>query len=173
MEIRECFNNVLLFHILSIIFCNSKPFCRSAISVSPTRSSSRMSTNSNARYKSRLFTKRGRQLYFTFSSPTSQRHSNVFATIDIFGCSYHFIWIQGSFYLLFLSPLYCWLGAPYSQLFFIRFEANLSENGSYSLHISMFRYIRKHHLFASFASYSLQNIRTDSHTTVRFGATNL
>ena len=42
-------------------------------------------------------------------------------------------------------------GAPYSHLFFIRFKANLSEYGSYSLHIRMFRYIRKHHLFALFA----------------------
>jgi hypothetical protein len=61
-------------------------------------------------------------------------------------------------------------GAPYSQLFFIRFEANLSEYGSYSLHICIFRYIRKHHLFASFASYSHQNIRTNSHTNKRFHA---
>jgi hypothetical protein len=38
------------------------------------------------------------------------------------------------------------------NFFFIRFEANLIEYGSYSLHISMFRYIRKHTLFASFAS---------------------
>jgi hypothetical protein len=36
----------------------------------------------------------------------------------------------------------------------------------------MFRYIRKHHLFASFASYSLQNIRTDLHTNIRFDAKN-
>jgi hypothetical protein len=50
--------------------------------------------------------------------------------------------------------------------FFIRFEANLSEYGSYSLHIRMFRYIRKHQLFASFASYSLQNIRTHPHTNI-------
>ncbi len=34
----------------------------------------------------------------------------------------------------------------------------------------MFRYIRKHHLFASFTSYSLQNIRTNSHTNIRFDA---
>jgi hypothetical protein len=33
-----------------------------------------------------------------------------------------------------------------------------------------FRYIRKNHLFASFASYLLQNIRTDSHTKIRFDA---
>jgi len=45
-----------------------------------------------------------------------------------------------------------------------------SEYGSYSLHIRMFRYIRKHHFFASFASYSLQNIRTDSHTNIEFDA---
>jgi hypothetical protein len=31
--------------------------------------------------------------------------------------------------------------SEYSQLFFIRFESNLSEYGSYSLHIHMFRYI--------------------------------
>jgi hypothetical protein len=49
-----------------------------------------------------------------------------------------------------------------------RFEANLSEYGSYSLHKRMFQYIRKHHLFASFASYTLQNIRTDWHTNIRF-----
>jgi hypothetical protein len=48
------------------------------------------------------------------------------------------------------------------NFFFIRLEANLSEYGSYSLHIRMFRYIRKQHLFAPFASYSLQNKRTDS-----------
>jgi hypothetical protein len=42
--------------------------------------------------------------------------------------------------------------------FFIRFESNLSEYGFYSLYIRMFWYIRKHHLFASFASYSHQNI---------------
>ncbi len=56
--------------------------------------------------------------------------------------------------------------------FFIRFEANLSEYGYYSLHIRMFRYIDKSHLFASFASYSLQIIRTDSHTYIRFDAKN-
>jgi hypothetical protein len=49
-----------------------------------------------------------------------------------------------------------------SLLFFTRFEANLSEYGSYSLHIRMFRYIRKHHLFVSFASYLLQNIRFEA-----------
>jgi hypothetical protein len=54
--------------------------------------------------------------------------------------------------------------------FFIRFEANLSEYGSYSLHIRMFRYIRSHTLFESFALYSVQNIRTDSHTNSRFDA---
>ncbi len=43
--------------------------------------------------------------------------------------------------------------------FFICFEANLREYGYYSLHIRMYRYIRKHQLFASFASYSLQNMR--------------
>jgi hypothetical protein len=36
----------------------------------------------------------------------------------------------------------------------------------------MFLYIRKHHLFASFASYSLHNIRTDSPTNIRFDAKN-
>jgi hypothetical protein len=50
--------------------------------------------------------------------------------------------------------------------FFIRFEANLSEFGSYSLHIRMFQYIRRHHLFAYVASYSLQNIRTNSNTNI-------
>ncbi len=34
----------------------------------------------------------------------------------------------------------------------------------------MFGNIRKHHLFASFASYSLQNIRTNLHTHIRFDA---
>jgi hypothetical protein len=47
---------------------------------------------------------------------------------------------------------------PYAQLFFIRFKANLSKYGSCSLHIRMWRNIRKHHLLASFAPYSLQNI---------------
>jgi hypothetical protein len=32
----------------------------------------------------------------------------------------------------------------------------------------MFWYIRKNHLFASFASYSLQNVSTDSHTNIQF-----
>ncbi len=50
------------------------------------------------------------------------------------------------------------------------FKANLSEYGSYLHHIHMFRYIWKHHLFASFPSYSLQNIRTDSYTNIRFDA---
>jgi hypothetical protein len=49
--------------------------------------------------------------------------------------------------------------------FFIRFEANLSEYGSYSLHIRMFRYICQHHLFAS---YSLQNIRINLHANIYF-----
>jgi hypothetical protein len=44
--------------------------------------------------------------------------------------------------------------------FFIRFKVNLSEYGSYLLHIHVFRYIRQHHLLASFTLYSLQNIRT-------------
>jgi hypothetical protein len=48
--------------------------------------------------------------------------------------------------------------------FFTRFEVNLSEYESYSLHILMFRYIRKHHLFASF---SLQNIPTNTHTNIQ------
>jgi hypothetical protein len=37
----------------------------------------------------------------------------------------------------------------------------------------MFRYIRKHHLFASLASYSFQNIHTDSHTNIQFDAANI
>ncbi len=61
-------------------------------------------------------------------------------------------------------------GCAVFATFFIRFEANLSEYGSYSLHIRMFRYIRKHHLFASFASYSLQNTCTNSHTNILFNA---
>ncbi len=61
-------------------------------------------------------------------------------------------------------------GAPYSQLFLFRFEANLNEYGSYSLQIRMFRYIRKLLLFSSFASYSLQNIRTNLHANIRFDA---
>ncbi len=32
----------------------------------------------------------------------------------------------------------------------------------------MFRYIRQHHLFTSFASYSLQNIRTNLHANIHF-----
>jgi hypothetical protein len=34
----------------------------------------------------------------------------------------------------------------------------------------MFHCIRKHRLFASFASHSLQNIRTNSHTNILFDA---
>jgi hypothetical protein len=60
--------------------------------------------------------------------------------------------------------------SPYSQLYFILFEATLREYGSYSLHIRMFQYIRKHHLFALFASYSLQNVRTYSHKNISFDA---
>jgi hypothetical protein len=48
-----------------------------------------------------------------------------------------------------------------------------SEYLSYSLHIRIFRYICKHHLFASFASYSLQNIRPNSHTNIQFDATQI
>jgi hypothetical protein len=47
------------------------------------------------------------------------------------------------------------MGAPFSQ-FFCLFEANLSEHGSYSLHVRMFRYIHKHLLFTSFASYRFE-----------------
>jgi hypothetical protein len=54
------------------------------------------------------------------------------------------------------------LGCAVFATFFNRFEANRSEYGSYSLHIRMFLYIRKHHLFASFTSYSLQNIRLET-----------
>jgi hypothetical protein len=54
----------------------------------------------------------------------------------------------------------------------IRFKANLSEYRSYSLHICMFRYIRKHILFASFASYSLENIRTNLHINIQSDAKN-
>ncbi len=50
----------------------------------------------------------------------------------------------------------------------ICFEANLSKYGSYSLHIHMFWYIRKHHFVTSFAVYSLQNIYRDSHTNIQF-----
>ncbi len=35
------------------------------------------------------------------------------------------------------------------------------------------RYIRKHHLFTSLASYSFQNNRTDSHTNIEFDAANI
>jgi hypothetical protein len=38
----------------------------------------------------------------------------------------------------------------------------------FSLHIGMFQHICKHHLFASFTSYLLQNIRTNSRTNIRF-----
>ncbi len=42
-------------------------------------------------------------------------------------------------------------GAPYSQLFFHSLRSKSKRiYGSYSLHIRMFRYIHKHHLFASF-----------------------
>jgi len=37
----------------------------------------------------------------------------------------------------------------------------------------MFWYIRKHHLFTSFASYLLQNIRTNLHINIRFDATQI
>ncbi len=60
---------------------------------------------------------------------------------------------------------------PIHSFFFIRFEANLSEYGSYSVHIRMFLYIHKYQLFASFASYYLQNIRTDLLTNIWFDAT--
>ncbi len=63
---------------------------------------------------------------------------------------------------------YLGMGCAVFATFFIRFEANLSEHGPYSLYIRMFRYISKHRLFASFASYSLQNIRINSHTIIRF-----
>jgi len=56
------------------------------------------------------------------------------------------------------------------NFFFIRFEANVSKYGSFSLHIRSLRYIRKHYLFASFASYSLQNIRTNSNKNIQFVA---
>jgi hypothetical protein len=59
-------------------------------------------------------------------------------------------------------------GCAVFATFFIHFEANLSEYGSYSLHIRMFRYLRQHHLSASFASYSLQNIRTNSQGNIYF-----
>ncbi len=48
----------------------------------------------------------------------------------------------------------CRVGCAVFTTFFIRFQTNLSEYGSYSLHIRMFRYIRNHHLFASFAHIS-------------------
>ncbi len=51
--------------------------------------------------------------------------------------------------------------------FFFRFEANLIKYRSDSLHIYMFWCIHKQHFFASSASYSLQNIRTDSLTNIR------
>jgi hypothetical protein len=60
-----------------------------------------------------------------------------------------------------------------SSQFFFRFEANVSEYGSYLLHICMFWYIRKHHLFTSFASYLLQNIGTNLHINIRFDATQI
>jgi hypothetical protein len=56
--------------------------------------------------------------------------------------------------------------------YYFCFEANLRKNQSYSLHIRIFRYICKHHLFASLASYSLQNCRTDLHTNVQVDAKN-
>ncbi len=62
------------------------------------------------------------------------------------------------------------LGCAVFAPFLIRFETLQSKYGSYSLHIHMFQYIRRHHLFASFSSYSLQNIRKNSHTNIRFDA---
>ncbi len=56
--------------------------------------------------------------------------------------------------------------AVFTTFFLNRFEANLSEDGL--LHNRKFRYICKHHLFASFASYLLQNIRTNLNTNIRF-----
>ncbi len=61
-----------------------------------------------------------------------------------------------------LPPLRSSVGCAEFATFFICFAANLSEYRSYSLHI------RKHHLFASFASYSLRNIRTNSYKNFRF-----
>jgi len=69
--------------------------------------------------------------------------------------------------------------------FFIRFEANPSEYGSYSLHIRMFRYISKQHLFALhilfkiFAQINTQifeihvaaNVRFRANTLLRFSHT--
>jgi hypothetical protein len=43
------------------------------------------------------------------------------------------------------------VGCAVFATFFIHFQANLSRYEYYTLHIYMFRYIRKHHLFASFA----------------------
>jgi hypothetical protein len=81
------------------------------------------------------------------------------------------------------------VGCAYSQLLFIRFEANLSEYGiwilftSYShvsvysqtpfiriirFHVCMFRYFRKHHFFASFVSYSLQNSLRVASNRIRY-----
>ncbi len=114
-------------------------------------------------------------LFFTDVSKTMQ----CFRDDWYKGCSYYFMWMQCAFFMLFgLQPARtCCIAGCVRRIrnfFFIRFEANLSENGSYSLrlHIRMFRYIRKHHLFVSFASYSLQNMRTDSHTNVRFDGKN-
>ncbi len=59
------------------------------------------------------------------------------------------------------------VGCAVFATFFICVEANLREYGSYSLHFCMFRYIS-----VSFASYLLQNIRTDLHTNIRFDAKN-
>jgi hypothetical protein len=51
----------------------------------------------------------------------------------------------GFFWLYYAHPSLN--GFSLAAFFFIRFEANLSEYGSYSLHIRMFWYIRKHHSF--------------------------
>ncbi len=64
------------------------------------------------------------------------------------------------------------LGCAVFATFFIRFKANLSKFGPYSLHIRLFRYICIHHLFASFASYLLLIIQTDLHTNIRIHAKN-
>jgi hypothetical protein len=70
-------------------------------------------------------------------------------------------WSHDSIHNMMIRLGFC---APFAT-FFNRFEANLSEYGSYSLHIRMFRYFRQHHLFAS---YSFQNIRKNSHANIHF-----
>jgi hypothetical protein len=68
-----------------------------------------------------------------------------------------------------LCPVACiQLGCAVFAAFFIRFEANLSEYGSYSLHMRMFRYIRNYTIYSLHIRF--KNIRTNANTNIRFVA---